>query len=170
MRQSEAALYTSTMLYIWLRRVRVQQRVITLAPIVLTALAGFSYVRDWMPAWGVAVLAFLSTLIPAVAEKLEIETHVDDLKRLAAEYKSLQDRFRILAKIATLGSIAHAEQELSNLMDRIDVVRSSSVTPPEKYFELAQKKIKAGHYDFSIDIHLRDEADGPTADPVLPSR
>lgn len=155
MRQSESALYTSTMLYIWLRRVRFQQRFVTLAPIVLTALAGFSYVQAWVPAWGLALLAFASTLIPAVAEKLEIETHVDELKRLAAEYKSLQDRFRILGKILVRGPRETAEQELKSLMDRMDVTRASSISPPERYYEQAKQKIKRGDYDFSVDIDLR---------------
>jgi len=135
--------YTSTMLYIWLRRVRLQQRIITLAPVVLTGLAGFSFAKEWLPAWALAVLALLATLIPSVAEKLEIETHADELKRSAAEYKSLQDRFRVLAKIIAKGGVQAAQQEA---------------------------KIKAGHYDFSVDISLREAAGNAVVDPVQPSR
>jgi hypothetical protein len=40
-------------------------------------------------------------------------------------------------------------------MDKLDVVRSSSITPPEKYYDLARKKIRNGDYDFSVDILLR---------------
>jgi hypothetical protein len=36
-------------------------------------------------------------------------------------------------------------------MDRLDVARSTSITAPEKYFQKAQKKIGAGHYDFGVD-------------------
>jgi hypothetical protein len=115
------------------------------------------------------MMAFLATLIPSVAEKMEIETHVDELKRLAAEYKSLQDRFRILAKITTLGAPEKAASELNTLMDRMDVVRASSITPPEKYFEQARQKIKSGHYDFTVDILMR-EASSPAIDPVDSAR
>jgi hypothetical protein len=169
MRQSESALYTSTMLYLWLRTVKLQQRAVTLAPIVLTALAGFTYVKDWLPVWGVAMMAFLATLIPSVAEKMEIETHVDELKRLAAEYKSLQDRFRILAKITILEAPDMASSELTTLMDRMDVVRSSSITPPESYFEKAREKIKSGDYDFTVDTLKRDVS-APSIDPIASSR
>lgn len=157
MRQSESALYMSTMLYMWLRRVRFQHSVVVLAPIILTAIAGFSYVKEWLPPWGVALVAFASTLIPSIAEKLEIETKVDELKRLASDYKSLQDRFRILAKIIAQGPRETAEQELKSLMDRMDVVRAASLSPPESYYSEAQKKIKRGDYDFSIDIALREK-------------
>lgn len=39
------------MLFTWLRRVRAQRKAVILAPIVLTALAGFSYLEEWLPAW-----------------------------------------------------------------------------------------------------------------------
>lgn len=152
LRQSESCLWTSTMLFMWLRRVRWQHKIITLAPIVLTAIAGFSYVKEWLPAWGGALIAFLSTLIPSVAEALDIQTHVDELKRTAAEFKALQDRFRRLAKITALGNLDEAEADLAELMDRMDAVRSSSITPPERYFEKARKKIEGGNYDFAVDL------------------
>ncbi|MBY5917740.1 hypothetical protein HFO77_25440 [Rhizobium leguminosarum] len=155
LRQSESCLYTSTAIFIWLRTVRWQQKAVVLAPILLTGLAGFGYFKDVVPAWVLALMGFLSTLIPALADALNIETHVDDLKTKAAEYKALQDRFRKLARIGVLGDSERAEGELSELLDRLDVVRSSSITPPERYFEEARKKIKRGDYDFSIDIELR---------------
>lgn len=158
LRQSESALYTSTMIFMWLRCVRWQHKAVLVTPIVLTALAGFSYIQDVIPAWGVALMAFFSTLVPSLAEALEIQTHVDELKRAAAEYKALQDRFRRLAKVTSIGDPDKAEAELSELMDRMDIIRSSSITPPERYFEEAQRKIKRGDYDFSIDIALREAA------------
>jgi hypothetical protein len=48
-------------------------------------------------------------------------------------------------------------------MDRVDVARSSSITPPEWCFEEAQKKIKAGHYDFEVDLQLLRAAEQPSA-------
>lgn len=152
LRQSESCLWISTMLYIWLRRVRWQHKAITMAPIILTALAGAAFIKDWLPAIAVAVIAFLASLIPAVADALDVNTHVEELKRVAAEYKALQDRFRRLATITVLGDVDQAEDVLSELMDRMDAVRAGSITPPERYFEAARIKIEEGHYGFAVDL------------------
>ncbi len=82
LRQSESCLWTSTMAFSWLRRVRWQHKAITLAPILLTALAGAAFVKEWVPAGAVAVVAFLATLIPSIAEALDVQTHVEELKRV----------------------------------------------------------------------------------------
>jgi len=167
LRQSESCLWTSTMLFMWLRRVRWQHKIITLAPIVLTAIAGFSYLKEWLPAWGVALMAFLSTLIPSITEALDIQTHVEELKRVSGDYKALQDRFRRLARITALGNVDKAEADLTELMDRMDAVRSSSITPPERYLKKARKKIEGGDYDFAVDLPTGEtpsgkKLDGPT--------
>jgi hypothetical protein len=39
----------------------------------------------------------------------------------------------------------------AELMDRMDVARSTSITPPEWAFEEARRKIDAGHYSFAVD-------------------
>jgi hypothetical protein len=148
------------MLFTWLRRVRWQHKAVTLAPIVLTALAGFSYLKEWLPAWGVALIAFLSTLIPSVAEALDIQTHVEELKRTGAEYKALQDRFRRLARITALGDVDEAEKVLAELMDRMDVARSSSITPPERFLDNARKQIEGGNYDFAVDLPTGESPSG----------
>jgi hypothetical protein len=36
-------------------------------------------------------------------------------------------------------------------MERMDVARTSSLTPPERYFKNAQTKIHSGDYDFTVD-------------------
>jgi hypothetical protein len=164
LRQSESCLWTSTMLFTWLRLVRLQHKAVILLPIVLTGLAGFSYVKEWVPAWGVALIAFLSTLIPSIAEALEIQTQVDELKRLAAEYKALQDRFRRLARITALGNVDEAEKVLAELMDRMDVARSSSITPPQRYFDSARRQIEGGHYDFAVDLPTGETPSGKKSD------
>ena len=43
------------------------------------------------------------------------------------------------------------EEHRSELMDRMDEARAFSITPPERCFEAARKKIGAGHYDFDAD-------------------
>lgn len=160
LRQSESCLLTSTMLFTWLRRVRWQHKAITLAPIVLTALAGAAFVQNLLPAVALAIIAFLATLIPSLSEALDIQTHVEELKWTAAEYKALQDRFRRLAKITALGEVDKAEEVLAELMDRMDAVRGDSITPPDRYRENAKKQIEDGNYDFSVDLPTGETASG----------
>jgi hypothetical protein len=150
-RQEESCLYTSTTLYIWLRRVRLQKQVFVAAPIVLGGIAGIALLKNALPDWLMASLAFLASLFPALADGLKIETGVDEIARLAAEFKALQDRFRRTASINALLDVDVSEDSLSELMERMDVARSSSITPPEWAFKEAQRKIDAGHYSFAVD-------------------
>lgn len=160
LRQTESCLWTSTSLFIWLRTVRWQHSAVTLAPVVLTGIAGFSYVKEALPAWAVALVAFLATLFPPVAKALHFETRVEELKRASAEFKALQDRFRKLARITALGDVDKAEIELGELMDRLDAVRGLSITPPQKYFALAKNDIEAGHYEFAVDLPTGETPSG----------
>lgn len=166
LRQAESCLYTSTQLYMWLRCVRFWAGVIKVAPIVLTAVAGAAFLQELMPLWMAAGMAFLSTLIPSVAEAVDIQTKVGELKSAAAEYKVLQDRFRQLAKLGTLAEVDRAQDRLDELMDRMDVVRANSITPPESYYKKAREKIKAGDYDFTVDIELRQAAASGLVKPM----
>lgn len=168
LRQEESCLYTSTAIYMWLGTVKVQHAIVVLTPIALTALASFAYVKDALPAWAVAIAALLSTLIPSLAKAMDFETHVSDLKASAGEYKSLQDRFRQLAKLGILGDVSAAEARLSELMERLDAVRARSIVIPPKHFDAARTKIKSGHYDFSIDNTLRDAVVSGGAQPMPP--
>lgn len=111
-----------------------------------------------MPAWVVATLSLGASLFPALSDGLNIQTSVNEIARLAAEFKALQDRFRRVANITVLGTAEEAESALAELMDRMDVVRSASVTPPEKYFEKARLKIEGGHYDFQVDLKAIEAA------------
>lgn len=158
MRQSESCLWTSTSLYIWLRQVRRQRQFFIAAPIVLGALASFTVLQDVVPAWVVATLSLGASLFPALSDGLNIQTSVNEIARLAAEFKALQDRFRRVANITVLGTAEEAEAALAELMDRMDVVRSASVTPPEKYFEKARLKIEGGHYNFQVDLKAIEAA------------
>jgi hypothetical protein len=149
-RQEESCLYTSTTLYIWLRRVRLQKQIFVGAPIIIGGVAGIALLKEALPDWMMALMAFFASLFPALAEGLKIETSVDEIKRLAADFKALQDRFRRTATITALTDV-DAEQTLAELMDRMDVARSTSITPPEWAFEEASRKIDAGHYSFVVD-------------------
>ncbi|MEN5249906.1 SLATT domain-containing protein [Brucella pseudintermedia] len=150
-RQEESCLYTSTTLYIWLRRVRRQKQIFVAAPIIIGGIAGVSILKDWGLDWFSALLTFVASLFPALADALRFETSVDEISRLAAEFKALQDRFRRTANITALGDLEIAEDAVAELMDRMDIARSSSITPPEWAFKEAQQKIADGHYNFAVD-------------------
>jgi hypothetical protein len=150
-RQEESCLYTSTTFYIWLRRIRLHHKLFISAPILLGGLAGLSALKDWLPDYVMALLAFAASLFPALADALQIQTNVEEISRLAAEYKALEDRFRRLAKIGALSDLDSAEKGLAELMDRLDVVRSTSITAPEWAFKKAREKIAQGHYSFAVD-------------------
>ncbi len=151
-RQEESCLYTSTSLYLWLRRVRLQKQLFVIIPIILGAVAGFSAFKEHVPAVLVATLTLVAGLFPALADALKIATSVDEISASAATFKALQDRFRRLATITVLSDVDAAEAALAELMDRMDVARSSSITPPERYFSAAQAKIKSGDYNFTVDL------------------
>ncbi|KQP94120.1 hypothetical protein ASF60_13530 [Methylobacterium sp. Leaf113] len=65
-----------------------------------------------------------------------------------------------MAHITVLGDVDKAEGALGELMDRMDVARSVSVTPPERYFAMARKKIEGGHYSFEADVDAIKAVEG----------
>lgn len=155
-RQEESCLYTSTSLYIWLRRVRLQKQLFVAVPIIIGGFAGLSILQGWIWDWVIVILTFIASLFPAMADALKVETSVDEISRLAADFKALQDRFRRTATITALDDVQTAEKSLAELMDRMDVARSTSITVPEWAFKEAQRKISEGHYDFSVDQQLSE--------------
>jgi hypothetical protein len=157
-RQWESCLYTSTTLYEWLRCIRFHRKVYIAAPIILGGFASVAVIRESLPVAVIALIAFAAGLFPTLFEALGVQTEVDEVSRLAAEYKSLQDRFRRNAAITALTDIDKAEATLSDLMDRMDIARSSSLIPPERFFLKARERIKAGHYDFEVDGPTLGEA------------
>lgn len=153
-RQEESCLYTSTTLYIWLREARVWRGAVIIAPIVFGGIASWSILdhpgHEWA-IWLTAVAGLLAGIIPAIREALEIDLHVSEITRHAAQFKNLQDRFRLAADTGEHKSDDAFEIEVRDLMERLDEARKASVTPPERCFRKAQKKIDAGHYSFSVD-------------------
>lgn len=150
-RQEESCLWTSTTLFIWLRSVRRQRQFFVAAPIIIGGVAGLSVLKGWAPDWVIALLAFIASLFPALANALKFETRVEEIAKHAGDFKSLQDRFRQIATIVAPADLKDAETRLEDLTDRLDSARSKSITPPEWAFKAARKKIEAGHYSFTVD-------------------
>jgi hypothetical protein len=63
----------------------------------------------------------------------------------------LQDRFRQARTVTALGTAENFNIQFDELLNRMDAARSSSLTPPERFFLRAKIKIDAGHYGFEVD-------------------
>lgn len=151
-RQEESCLYTSAAIYEWLKFLRRLRVFFVVTPVVLGSVAGWRVLaNDPAMAWLAAGCAFLAGLFPAIYNALDYDMDLRLLAGQAHTFKVLQDRFRQLRTASALGDPADFRTDFQHLMDRMDKARESSVTPPERYFKRAQKKIKAGDYDFSID-------------------
>jgi hypothetical protein len=153
-RQEESCLYTSTTLYIWLREARLWRGSLIILPIIFGALSSWSVLQkppvEWL-VYAAAAAGLLAGIIPAVREALDLDLHVDEIARVASSFKNLQDRFRIAANTGPGKTVEGFEAEVRDLMERLDECRKASVTPPERCFRKAQRKIDAGHYDFAVD-------------------
>ena len=142
--------YTSTTLYILATPRLGDPHIVGLCTDCLCALArGLSLQTG--DSWLTATFALLAGLFPAVFEALKLDTHVDSIARQAAVFKNLQDRFRLLATVRSLGLYETFDAEFREAMGRMEEARATSITPPERCFKAARKKIAAGHYSFDID-------------------
>jgi hypothetical protein len=157
-RQEESCLYTSTALYIWLREARRWRAALIVTPIVFGAISSWSVLQQPSVAWVIWVTAaagLIAGVFPSVREALDLDLHVDEISRIAAQFKNLQDRFRIAADTGPFKPPETFEAEVRDLMERLDEARKASVTPPERCFKKAQAKIKAGDYSFSVDADAK---------------
>jgi hypothetical protein len=131
--------------------VRIARFIFVLVPLLLSSLATLGLVKFEFPAFVVVLLTFGASLFPALHYALKIETSIEQIAREASRYKSLQDRFRQVSTIHLAQGEEIALREFAAAMDDLDSARASSITPPERYFKAAQRKISAGDYEFSVD-------------------
>ncbi|MEX0803263.1 MAG: SLATT domain-containing protein [Candidatus Binatia bacterium] len=152
-RQEESCLYTSTSFFEWLKSLRKWRVVFVVVPIILGALATWPLlVKENGYEWITATCALLAGIFPAVYKALNFDVSLEVIATHAHQFKILQDRFRQAWSVTALGSTDAFEKEFNDLMARMDALRSSSLTAPERFFKKAQKKIKSGHYEFAIDL------------------
>jgi hypothetical protein len=79
---------------------------------------------------------------------LQLESRDDlDVKAVEPDH----DNLAIAANTGPGKTVEGFEAEVRDLMERLDECRKASVTPPERCFRKAQRKIDAGHYDFAVD-------------------
>lgn len=152
-RQEESCLYTSTSFFEWLKSLRKWRVFFVVAPIILGALATWQLlIKETGYEWITATCALLAGIIPAVYKALNFDVSLDVIATHAHQFKILQDRFRQAWSVTALGSADNFKKEFNDLMARMDALRSSSLTTPERFFKNAQKKIMAGHYQFAVDL------------------
>jgi hypothetical protein len=151
-RQQESGLYTSTTLFEWLKELRWWRVVFVVLPIILGGVATWPLLEKQADMqWLTAVCALLAGVMPAVYKALDLDVSLVTLAKHAGEFKILQDRFRQAWTVTALGDFDAFKAEFDTLMLRLDAARVVSLTPPERFFNRAQKKIGSGDYDFSVD-------------------
>ncbi len=151
--QNISCLYTSTSLYIWLRQKKYIRNVFIVAPIILGTFATWSILDqptiEWLQ-WATATFAMLAGLFPVIYEALNMDADILDIQKQAATYKNLQDRFRQLETVASKQPYDEFSSAFEEVMSQMEKIRGESITPPERCFKAAQKKIDSGDYDFNI--------------------
>ncbi len=122
------------------------------APIILGALATWPLLSQTGGfEWFTGACALLAGLAPVVYKALDFDLSLDLIAKKAHQFKILQDRFRQEWRVSALGTPDDFKKEFDDLMARMDAVRSTSFTVPERFFKKAQAKIQSGHYDFNVD-------------------
>jgi hypothetical protein len=153
-RQEQSCRYTAAGLYIWQKRARFWRNCFVVAPIILGGLASSQFLTETQFFWtkmAAAILPLLAGFFPAIFVALGMDMHVMEIGQAASEFTTLRDRFRQAANITSHKPFDEFHTSFEQLMDRMDATRSSSPPIPEWCFRKAQKKIKAGDYDFATD-------------------
>lgn len=154
-RLSESCLYTSTTFFVWLKFLHAVKGTLTVLGVVLGGFAGWNVLTGAGDATAriiVAVSALGAGLIPTIISALKLSEHIEDCRRLAGEFKNLQDRFRQAALVWARKEFAEFEKEFISSRDRLETARAESITPPEWCFKRAQSKVKAQDYTFDVDL------------------
>ena len=152
-RLSESCLYTSTSFFIWLRVLRTTRTCLTTLGLILGGVAGWNILSGSERATlFVAFCALLAGLIPTIISSLKLEEHIEECKRLSADFKNLQDRFRQAALVWSKKPFEEFEKTFVEARDRLEAARGGAITPPEWVFRRAQKKVKSTDYDFGVDM------------------
>ncbi|MGA8148282.1 MAG: hypothetical protein WB870_12015 [Gallionellaceae bacterium] len=152
-RQEESCLYTSTIIFEWLKSLRCWRVIFVVVPIILGGLATWPLLtKQTGLEWLTGICALLAGLAPAVYKALDLDLSLDTLAKDAHQFKILQDRFRQAWSVTALANFDAFKTEFDALMERMDAARARSHTAPERFFKKAQKIISGGDYDFGVDM------------------
>lgn len=154
-RLSESCLYTSTSFFIWLKYLRLMRLIFVVVPLILGSIASWKLLTTSSVEsvkLVTAVCSFFAGLLPSIYSALKLDQNLEMVARLAAQFKNLQDGFRMLALVSARKAFSEFETEFKQMFGRLEEARLPSLTPPEWVFKMAQKKVKSGDYSFDVDI------------------
>lgn len=155
-REEENCLYTSTTFYIWLRYLRAARTALWVGGAVCAALAASHIIKGSESYKALAAGAAVGAVIlPGINRALRLDKTIRDYSKAAGVFKNLQSEFRRLREVWSTKPIEELEAEAKKLFRAMSEARKPSLTPPEFCFKVAQRKIKKGHYDFSVDAGAR---------------
>lgn len=151
-RQEENCAYTAASLYAWMKALRLVKALALTAQVVFGALATWRVLtKDY--ALLTAVFALLAGIISPLMNATKISEEIEAARLAAGEYTALRDRFRRMALVDGLGSLAELKTSAEPLFDRMDKARLMPASAPEPFFWWAQWKIGKG--DFTHDYDQR---------------
>lgn len=147
-KEEENALYTSTNFFIWLRILKGLRAALWVGGATGSILAASHIVRGADDGKNLmAAFALAGVLLPGIGKALKIDAMIRDYAEAAAKFKNLHGEFRRARLVWSHKPLADFEEEARKLFKAMNDARKPSLTPPEWCFKLAQRKIKAGHYD-----------------------
>lgn len=147
-KEEENALYTSTNFFIWLRILKGLRGALWVGGAVGSIFAASHILRGVEEGKIImAAFALAGVLLPGIGKALKIDAVICDYTEAAAKFKNLQGEFRRARLVWSHRPLADFEDEVRKLFKAMNDARKPSLTPPEWCFRLAQRKIKAGHYD-----------------------
>lgn len=148
-RQEENCSYTATSFIVWLRCLRWVRTFCLSAPVVFGALATWKVLEQ--SSMLAAVFTLLTTVIPPAYRSSRLDDAIKDYETKAGEFTNIRDRFRQAALVHSQKPYTEFEAITNELIARLEKARSSSLTPPQWCFKIAQRQIKAGHYCHDYD-------------------
>jgi hypothetical protein len=153
-RLSEDCLYTVSTVYIWLRVLRIAKVVFLILPLVLGGLSGWKGFSSSASQSGqeiAGLLGIVAGITSAVYAALKLDEIIGTYKRIAAELKKLQKRFRQAATIDSLRPEQDFLGVFTELRERMESTYDPVHTPPEWCFWYARWKIKKGIHRYDSD-------------------
>lgn len=150
-RQEEGCNYTGVSFLIWLRWMKTFRLICYVAPVIFGALATWKIVSQGSPTMA-AVCTLLATVIPPAYKATRADKAIEDYITASGEFINLRDRFRQVANIYSHEPFTQFEAKCKPLLDRLEKVRARSLTPPNWFFWLSQRKIQSGDYKHDHDI------------------
>jgi hypothetical protein len=147
-REEENCLYTSATFFIWLRTLKFIRACLWAFGAIGSIVSASSILRDTQinPIL-IAGLALAGVLMPALVKVLQLDAAIRDYAAAAASFKNLQGEFRRAARVWSNKPFVEFEADARRAIKAMNEARKPSLTPPEFFFRLAQRKVKRGDYD-----------------------